>query len=76
MVGMYAHITHRDHVVDLGDTQPVQDVGHEGLEAHVLDTGDELGGFEVFVSGVSTAFAEIVHEVSEENDEQCGKRYR
>lgn len=57
------HVAHRHHVVDLLDTQPVQNVGHERLESHVLHTGDELSRLEVLVSGVTTTFAEVVHEI-------------
>lgn len=61
---VYSHIAHGDHVVDLLDTKPVEDVGHESLETHVLHASDELRRREVLVGGVATAFAEVVHEVS------------
>ena len=59
------HVAHADHLVNLGDPQPVQDVGHERLEAHVLDACDELRGLEVLVRGVAAALAQVVHEVPE-----------
>ena len=62
--GVVLHITHADHVVDLGNTEPVEDVGHERLETHVFYTGDNFGGAEVFIGGVAAAFAEVVDEVS------------
>ena len=58
-----AHVAHRDHIVDLRDAEPVQDVGHERLEAHVLHACDELRGLEVLVRGVAAALAQVVHEV-------------
>lgn len=41
----------------------MEDVGHERLEAHILDAGDELGGLEVLVGGVAATLAEVVDEV-------------
>jgi len=58
------HITHRHHIIDLLDAQPVQDVRHQCLEAHVLDTGDHFSGFEVFIGGVASAFTQVVYEIS------------
>lgn len=52
----YSHIAHRNHVVDLLDSQPMQDVGHECLEPHILDTSDELGRLEVSISAVTATF--------------------
>lgn len=46
----HVHITHRDHIINLCDTQPMQDIGHQSLEPHVLDSSNELGGCEVLVS--------------------------
>ena len=54
------HIAHADHVVDLLDAEPVQDVGHEGLETHVFDSGDDFSATEVFIGAVTTAFSEVV----------------
>lgn len=62
--GVDVHIAHRNHVVDFRDTQPVQDIGHERLEAHILHTRDELRRLEVLVGRVAAAFTEVVHEVS------------
>lgn len=42
----------------------MQDIGHQGLEAHVLDTSDHLGGLEVLVRAVSATLPEVVDEVS------------
>ena len=47
--GEYVHVTHRDHVVDFLDTEPVEDIGHQRLESHILDTGDKFCGLEVSV---------------------------
>ena len=41
------HIRHADEVVDLRDAEPVQDVGHQGLEARVLNAGDALRTIEI-----------------------------
>ena len=58
-----AHITHRDHVINLGYSQPVEDVGHESLEPHVLDPGYEFSGLEVFIGGVSSSLPQVVYQV-------------
>ena len=57
------HVTHRHHVVDLPDTKPVKNIGHERLETHVLDTGDELSRLEVLVRRVAAPLSEVVDEV-------------
>jgi hypothetical protein len=58
------HVTHGDHMVDFGDAEPVQDVRHERLEAHVLDASDELGRLEVLVGRVSSTLTQVVDEIS------------
>jgi hypothetical protein len=58
------HITHRDHIVDLGYAQPVQHIGHESLEPHVLHPGNEFRGLKVLVSRVSPAFSQVVNQIS------------
>lgn len=58
------HVTHGHHVINLLDAEPVEYVGHERLEAHVLNTRDEFRRLEVLVRGIAAAFTEIVHEVS------------
>ena len=45
------------HPVDLLDAQPVQDVWHERLEAHILDASDALGAQEIVVRRVTTGLA-------------------
>lgn len=61
--GVVLHVGHAQHAVDLLDAEPVQDVGHEGLEAHVLDAGDVLGALEVLARAVGAPLARVVHEV-------------
>ena len=51
-------------MVDLLYPEPVQDVGQERLESHVLNACDELSGLEVLVCRIITPFAEIVDQVS------------
>lgn len=57
------HIAHAHHAVNLLDPQPVQDVRHERLEAHVLDARDELRALEILVRAVAAALAQVVHEI-------------
>jgi hypothetical protein len=57
------HVTHTQHAVDFGDTKPMQDIRHERLEAHVLDTSDVFGPFEVFASSVFSSLSGVVDKV-------------
>lgn len=67
------HITHGDHVVDLLNAKPMQHVRHQRLETHILDSSDELGGFEVLVCRVAATFAKVVHKISNRSilDDGC-----
>jgi hypothetical protein len=58
-----AHIAHRNHIVDLLDAQPVQDVRHEHLKAHVLHARNQFCCTEVLVRRVAAAFAEVVDQI-------------
>ena len=42
----------------------MQYIGHESLESHVFHTSDQLGGFEVFIGGISASFPQVVDQVS------------
>lgn len=64
--GTGGSVRHGDHVVDLLNSEPVEDVGHEELEPHVLDTGDHLGRLEVSVGRVTSSLSRVVDEVCEE----------
>jgi hypothetical protein len=57
------HITHRNHVVDLLNAEPVQYIWHKSLEAHVLHASNQLGRAEVLVRGVATALAKVVYQI-------------
>jgi hypothetical protein len=59
----HLHIAHGHHVINLDDTQPMQDIGHEGLEPHILHAGDQFCRFKIPISGIATSFSEIVDEV-------------
>ena len=41
------HVAHADEVVNLRDAEPVQDVGHRGLESGVLHAGNTLSAVEI-----------------------------
>ena len=41
------HVAHRRPAVDARDAEPMEDVGHELLEAHVLHAGHAFGALEV-----------------------------
>src|SRR5258708_4693080 len=55
---------HRDEAVDAGDAEPVQHVGHQLLEAHVLHAGDAFGALEIGRGAVAAvlALARVVDE--------------
>lgn len=55
-------LAHTQHAVDLGDSQPVQDVRHQRLETHVLDAGDVLGALKVVRGAVLASLAGVVHD--------------
>lgn len=61
--GVVLHVAHTQHAVNLGDAQKVQNIGHEELEPHVLDTCNVLGSLEVLGSRVAAALARVVDEV-------------
>ena len=62
--GIVLHVAHGYQIVHFGNTQPVENIWHQRLEAHIFDARDKLGGLEVPVCRVAAAFAEIVHEIS------------
>jgi hypothetical protein len=41
----------------------VQHVRHQRLEPHILHPGDQFGGLEVPIGGISGSFARVVDEV-------------
>jgi hypothetical protein len=57
-------LAHAEHAVDLLDAEPMQDIGHQGLESHVLDPGDALSSLEVIRGAVFSSFSCIVHNYS------------
>ena len=57
----YYSLAHAQHPVNLGDTKPVEDVGHQGLEAHILDTCDVFGSLEIVRCTILPAFSGVVH---------------
>src|SRR5688572_12829399 len=50
-------VAHADEAMDLADAEPVQHVGHQFLEAHVLHAGDAFGAQEVLVGAVAAELA-------------------
>lgn len=54
-------LAHAQHSVNLGDTQPVKDIRHQGLEAHVLYTGNVLGALEIVRCKICPALSRVVH---------------
>lgn len=61
--GIVLHVGHAEHPVDFSNAQPVENVGHESLEAHVLHTRNVLRSLEVFAGPIFSSFPCIVHKV-------------
>lgn len=55
-------LAHAEHPVNFRDAQPVQDIGHQGLETHVFDPRDVLGPLEIVRCTIFPALAGIVHD--------------
>lgn len=51
------------HSVDLGNTEPVQNIRHQSLETHVLDAGNVLCTFEVLACTIGTTFSCVVYQI-------------
>jgi hypothetical protein len=47
IVGGDYSLAHTQHSVNLLDTKPVKNIGHQRLEPHVFDTRNILGSFEI-----------------------------
>mmetsp|Transcript_65176 Transcript_65176/g.173780 ORF Transcript_65176/g.173780 Transcript_65176/m.173780 type:complete len:527 (-) Transcript_65176:281-1861(-) len=58
------HVAHGDEPVDLCDAQPVQDIGHEDLEAGVGHASHLLGAVEI-LGRLVTALLALTHVVDE-----------
>jgi hypothetical protein len=56
-------LAHAEHSVNLLDTEPVKDIGHQRLKTHVLHTSNVLGSLEIFGSSVQPTFSSIVHKI-------------
>lgn len=58
-------LAHAQHPVNLSDAKPMQDVGHQRLEAHVFDAGDVLRALEIVRGAVFASLSGIVHDCVE-----------
>lgn len=61
--GIMFHITHTEHTIDLGDAQPMQDIRHQRLKAHILHPRDILRALEILARAIGAAFPRVVHEI-------------
>src|SRR6516165_7332731 len=57
-------VRHRDPAVDPADAEPVENVRHQLLKAHVLYTGDAFGTAEIAVDRIAAGLPlpRVVHE--------------
>ena len=58
-------LAHAQHPIDLLDTEPMKDIGHQGLKAHVLDASHVFGSLEIIRSPVFSTFSCIVDDCGE-----------
>lgn len=71
-------LAHAQHAIDLLYSEPMEDVRHERLEAHIFHACNVLSSLEVLGCTISTALPGVVHEilsngVSRIRDGCCGK---
>lgn len=57
---MHYSLAHAEHAVNLLDTKPMENVGHQGLETHILDSSHVLGPLEVVRSFVFTSLPCVI----------------
>lgn len=55
-------LAHTQHPVDLGNTKPVQNVRHQGLETHVFHTSDVFGPLEIVRSAILSSLSGVIHD--------------
>lgn len=60
-IGSANSLAHAQHAVNLLDAEPVENVGHESLESHVLDSCDIFRALEVVGCAVGSTLSGIVH---------------
>ena len=53
-------LAHAQHPINLGDTEPVEDVRHQSLEPHVLDAGYVFSPLEVIGGPVLASLPRVV----------------
>ena len=58
-------LAHAQHPIDLLDAEPMKDIGHQGLKAHVLDASHVFGSLEIIRSPVFSTFSCIVDDCGE-----------
>src|SRR5690606_33409808 len=63
--GLELHVAHGDQPVDARDAEPVQHVGHQFLEAHILHAGDAFRALEIGLGPVA-ALLPLARVVDEE----------
>lgn len=56
-------LAHAQHTIDLLNSEPVKNIGHEGLEAHIFYASNVLSSLEVLRCTIGTALSGVVDEV-------------
>jgi hypothetical protein len=68
-------LAHTQHPVNFLDTKPMEDIGHQRLESHVLHTSNVLGSLEILRGPIQSALSGIVDKVLQQGvRKQLGKK--
>jgi hypothetical protein len=68
-------LAHTQHPVDFLDTKPMENIGHQRLESHVLHASNVLGSLEILRGPIQSALSGIVDKVLQQGvRKQLGKK--
>jgi hypothetical protein len=56
-------LAHTQHPIDLLDTEPMKNIGHQRLETHVLHTRNILRPLEILRCAVQSTFPGVVDKI-------------
>jgi hypothetical protein len=68
-------LAHTQHPVNFFDAKPMENIGHQRLESHVLHTSNVLGSLEILRGPIQSALSGIVDKVLQQGiRKQLGKK--
>lgn len=56
-------LAHTQHPINLLDTEPVKNIGHQGLKSHIFDPSNILRSLEVLRSTIQATLSSVVDKV-------------